>query len=1377
LAFALGLIALGPHTTCKLAAQQQGFGNLEARLLAMPPAQLASRAVAEGDAARGAIVFHQPTLACSQCHAVSKSSNISIGPSLVAAASSTPAAPPSSPPSNTPSSDSDTSDSRISDIEIVEAVLRPSARIAPEYQTTVVLTVDGVIIQGRLVSKEDGHVEILDAANNFLPVKIDRDQIESETRSPNSLMPAGQMNALTSVQQFLDLIKYLIEIRDGGERRAAELQPAPAMYAAAPLPEYENHIDHAGLIRGWDKASLQRGEAIYSRVCANCHGTLDQPGSLPTSLRFASGKFKNGFDPYSMYQTLTRGFGMMVPQPWMVPEQKYDVIHYIRETYLKDANRSQFLPVTEDYLASLPEGDSRGPEPVDSQPWEEMNYGPNLVATYEIGKDGSNFAYKGNAVRLDPGPGGVSRGNFWSVFDFDTLRMAGVWSGEQFIDYNGINFNGQHNIHPRVAGTVAFETKTGPGWARPGTDSFEDPRLIGRDGRRYGPLPRSWAQYRGMYHHGNETIIAYTVGDTSVLECQGPRDDLRFDDATGPVAWRQFEIGPRQQDLLLRVADDAALANQSLVPVDTNLAGSMLHNVHRWGESYGGDESSDAASGLQFRGRTFLQIDPPEGIDLEGGDYTIAARLRTADDGTIFCQTMDQDDWVPNGKSLFIRDGRLVFDIGWVGAVESDVRVADDRWHDVVMTYTAADHRIQFHVDQQPAGGGRLETRQPLRDPVLRIGKTADNFPDETMFRGDLQYVSLVPGVIPAKDFAMDQPDAAVPDVAHATTWIMTAVGDQSTIAPAGGSAEAGGNTVDGEAAEAGAGAVAKIIRGDGDAGASIVTGPIVVGIATAGPQSPQPSDWESQTRWETQGEKLTLRIPAGGQTLRFILWMTRPGSDAAEQTTLESLRFMEPSRDLAALTEGGPPRWTGEVTTDVVMGNADGPFAVDVLSYPLVNPWLCRMRLTGHDFFADGDRAAVCDWDGNVWLVAGLSQIDHNPQPKLSWKRIASGLFQPLGLKIIDESIYVTCRDQLCRLHDLNQDDVIDWYQCINNDHQVTDHFHEFAMGLQTDADGNFYYAKSARHALPALVPHHGTLLKISRDGETTEILATGFRAANGVCLNPDGSFIVTDQEGHWNPKNRINWVQPGGFYGNMYGYHDVTDSSDDAMQQPLCWITNAMDRSPAELLWVDSDRWGPLENQLLNLSYGYGKVFLVPHEKIAGLHQGGMVELPIPQFPTGLIRGRFHPGDGQLYLSGMYSWAGSQQEPGGFFRLRYTGKPVFLPGQLRARPRELMLGFTGDLDPDSVADVDNYQIQIWDLKRTKNYGSEHYNQRPLEVRGARIEGRDVFLEIPALQPTWGMEVRYTLRTAAGDTITGTIHNTIHRLHDAPAAKQSPGD
>ncbi len=332
--------------------------------------------------------------------------------------------------------------------------------------------------------------------------------------------------------------------------------------------------------------------------------------------------------------------------------------------------------------------------------------------------------------------------------------------------------------------------------------------------------------------------------------------------------------------------------------------------------------------------------------------------------------------------------------------------------------------------------------------------------------------------------------------------------------------------------------------------------------------------------------------------------------------------------------------------------------------------------------------------------------------------------------------------------------------------------------MGLQVDDEGNFYYAKSARHGRAAVVPHHGTLLRVSKDGQRTDIVATGFRAANGVCVNPDGTFIVTDQEGHWNPKNRINYVRQGGFYGNMLGYHDVTNESDTAMEQPLCWITNAFDRSPAELLWVDSPKWGPLKGQLLNLSYGYGMVYVVPHEKIDGQVQGGMCELPIPRFPTGVMRGRFHPEDGQLYLCGMVAWASSQTQPGGFYRLRYTGRPIHVPIRLQATRQGMIVKFSGPLDRQTAADADNYQIEIWDIKRTADYGSPHYNQRPLPVAAARLDEdqQTVVLEIPQIQPTWCMEIAYQLRSAEGQPVRGTIHNTIHALSDSAARPDEAG-
>ncbi len=1003
-----------------------------------------------GNASRGALVFFRQDMACIRCHASGDSTN-KYGPELAK----------SYPETN--------------DAYLVESMLLPSKVIKKGFETLIITTKAGKTLTGLIAEEKTDFISIRDGSLDGKLITILKKDIEEKNNKGASMMPDGLINVLSGRQEFLDLARFVIEMAEKGPEYAKQMRPASSFFATLPVPEYEKEIDHAGMLNTLDAKSFKRGEAIYVRVCANCHGTKEMVGSLPTSLRFAEGKFKNGADPFKMYQTLTHGYAIMTPQTWMVPEQKYDVIHYIREAFLKPFNPSQYSAMDLAYLETLPKGSTRGPKPSNIEPWVVMNYGPTMMATIEVGDKG-NFAYKGIAVRLDSGAGGITRGKQWTLFDHDTMRMAAAWDGESFIDYNGINFNGRHGIHPRVSGNVRFSNPVGPGWANPETGSFEDPRFKGRDGKLYGPLPKTWAKYLGMYHYGNQAIIAYTVGDTNVLEM--PAYEITPE---GKVVYiRNLNVGKSSRDLILRVA-----------PVGTS------------------------------------------------------------------CSV------VGSQASLMIQDGF-----------------------------------------------------QLLKIPASESSK------------------------------------------------------------------------------------LIKVLQSD--------------------------------------CELNQLQAFAKTATAAFSL---------------------EP------FISGGPKRWPDVLKTQPILGQDKKAFEIDVLTHPTSNPWNCQMRLTGLDFYADGKSAAVCTWDGDVWLVEGLASLEKG----LTWKRIASGLFQPLGLKIINNIVHLTCRDQLVILRDLNGDGETDFYECFNNDHQVTDHFHEFAMGLQVDAEGNFYYAKSARHALKALVPHHGTLLKVSKDGSNTEILATGFRAANGVCLNPDGSFFLTDQEGFWMPKNRINRVEKGSYHGNFWGYHDITDSSDSAMKNPVCWITNEFDRSPSELLWVTSDVWGPLKGSLLNFSYGYGKVYVVPHELIGGEWQGGMCALPIPQFPTGVSRGRFHPQDGQLYCCGMFAWAGNQTAPGGFYRIRYTGKPVELPVTLHARKGGMNIGFSGLIEEKSATSISNYSVKTWALKRSEKYGSKHLDEKFLKVTAARLSanGKSITLDIDGMEPTWCMEIKYTVKSADGADVQGVIHNSIHRLGD----------
>ncbi|MBI2947126.1 MAG: cytochrome C oxidase Cbb3 [Verrucomicrobia bacterium] len=774
--------------------------------------------------------------------------------------------------------------------------------------------------------------------------------------------------------------------------------------------------------------------------------------------------------------------------------------------------------------AQLPTA-SRGPT---GKEYIDMDYGPSLSATLEVAR--GNIANKGIAIRLDPGPGGVSQGREFMLFETDTLRYAAGWTGPEFIDWKNIAFNGQHEVHASIRGNVAFSNPDAPGWAS-SDGGFEDRRLVGRDGNRYGPMPREWGRWKGLYVHGDRVVLSYTIGGTPVLESPG---------AEGPdsnrALTRILNIGPRPKDLILQVARG--------IPGQTK----FLANLER----------SPAA---------------PEGIAL----------IRSAS-GT-------------------------------------------------------------------PEAG-------PTTNASPRDRTTA---------------VAVLGG-------------------SRGLKWLTTPEGD------------------------------------------------------------------------------LRLRIASGVEPVRLKLLFCNVADETATQPFVDLLRGSDAPVDLMPLTRGGPAQWKDTITTRMeLIGGSLGPYVVESIALPTTNPYRSWMRVGGFDFFKDGRRAAVCTWQGDVWIVDGLG----GSSDSFTWKRIACGMFQPLGLKIVDEKIYVTCRDQITVLRDLNGDGETDFYESFNHDAQVTEHFHEFAMDLQTDSEGNFYYAKAARHAKDALVPQHGTLIKVSIDGSTSEIVASGFRAPNGVCVNDDGTFVLSDQEGHWTPQNRINWIKPGAFYGNMMGYHEGRKPDD--FEPPVLWIHKTFDRSPAEQLWVTSDRWGPLKGALLSLSYGTGRIFNVLHERVGGRLQGGLVELPITETPTGIMRGRFHPGDGQLYVGGLFGWSSNKTRHGGFYRIRYTGKSVHAPVALHATRECLVITFTGALDPKSAGDADNYAVSRWTYQRTASYGSQDFKisqkgvagRDPVEVTSVTVSAdrKSVLLRIPDMQPSMQMQIKYAINTADGTEISQVIENTIHVL------------
>jgi hypothetical protein len=551
-----------------------------------------------------------------------------------------------------------------------------------------------------------------------------------------------------------------------------------------------------------------------------------------------------------------------------------------------------------------------------------------------------------------------------------------------------------------------------------------------------------------------------------------------------------------------------------------------------------------------------------------------------------------------------------------------------------------------------------------------------------------------------------------------------------------------------------------KAVQGPADHRNIAVLGDVAAGL---GLDAPAGATWEI-----VGGSRIHLKLPPlpASTLLRLVV-----GSGKKDDLPPFARLLREGTEDPEPLTRGGPSRFEKTVETRGVAGKEEGAYAVDTLTLPDDNPWRSWMRIGGFDFFSDG-RAAVSTWNGDVWIVSGID----DKLEKLVWRRYATGLFQPLGLKIVGDQVYVLGRDQITRLHDLNGDGEADFYECFNNQCGVTPNFHEFALDLHTDPEGNFYFAKGApllgTQEWDPISSHSGCLLKVSKDGARLDVFATGLRAPNGSAVGPNGEVTCSDNEGIWTPACRLNWIRKGSFQGAVGMHHTAVAPKD--YDKPLCWIPHGVDNSSGGQVWVTSDRWGPFKGHLLHLSYGTCSLFHVLMEKAGDQMQGGVVKFPLT-FATGIMRARFHPRDGQLYVAGLRGWQTSGARDGALQRVRYTGKPAHTAQELHVRAKGVDLTFTEPLDPESAANPENYSVQVWNYAWTKNYGSPELSvaepgrkgHDSLSINSVKLsaDGKTVSLGLPGIQPVMQMMIRAKVKAADGAPVSVDVYNTINQI------------
>ena len=180
-----------------LAANVKPAVSLAQLLSEIKPQMLATEARKSGNAQRGAALFYNKGLSCAKCH--DPASGVRLGPDLAAKRDG------------------------VNDVFLVESVLTPSKDIRKGFEPHIIGTSDGLVITG-LKAKEDSKTLILREPGGGKEIKIATNNIEFRSVGKKSLMPEGLANQLSNREQFLDLVRFLMEINDGGQARLKELK-------------------------------------------------------------------------------------------------------------------------------------------------------------------------------------------------------------------------------------------------------------------------------------------------------------------------------------------------------------------------------------------------------------------------------------------------------------------------------------------------------------------------------------------------------------------------------------------------------------------------------------------------------------------------------------------------------------------------------------------------------------------------------------------------------------------------------------------------------------------------------------------------------------------------------------------------------------------------------------------------------------------------------------------------------------------------------------------------------------------------------------------------------------------------------------------------
>ncbi len=395
-----------------------------------------------------------------------------------------------------------------------------------------------------------------------------------------------------------------------------------------------------------------------------------------------------------------------------------------------------------------------------------------------------------------------------------------------------------------------------------------------------------------------------------------------------------------------------------------------------------------------------------------------------------------------------------------------------------------------------------------------------------------------------------------------------------------------------------------------------------------------------------------------------------------------------------------------------------------------------------------DGDPSSVTA-AGEVWRLQGVKGADDPAD--VTPAKIAEGLREPMGIKVVDGAVYVAEKDRLSKLLDADangtyeaKDTIATW--------PFDGNFHEFAFGLLYK-DGFFHLNLSVSIDLggATTVPQgsddRGTHLKINKDTGAIEYVAGGLRTPHGIGWGPEDEIFVTDNQGGWLPANKLIHLQPGRFYNHFTTGPTGSPGrfDDERPTPPALWLPhNEIANSPSQPMLIPS---GPFAGQMWIADVTYGGIQRAFLEKVDGEYQGAYFRMT-----QGLESGLTHlllSGDGSIIAGGLGAggnWGQTGKLQFGLQKLVPNGTETFDIQKMELAEGGFDLTYTKPLSDETIADLaGKYQVRQWTYVPTSAYGGPKVAEEELTVTGASVsaDGKTVSLEIEGLKPNRVVHVR----------------------------------